>query len=103
MDLEPIRGAIAEGRLTWQQHALQRLAERNLCREDVVQAILGGEVIEDYPQDYPLPSALVLCRAVSGPVHVVVAYDAEDQRAYVITVYVPSEQRFTDDYRRRRS
>jgi hypothetical protein len=103
MDLAPVRHAIVEGRLTWQQHALQRLAERNLCREDVVQSILNGEVIEDYPDDYPLPSALVLCSREGRPVHVVVAWDAEDHRTYIITVYIPNEARFADDCRRRRT
>lgn len=103
MDLAALREAVAEGRLAWQQHALQRLAERNLCREHVVRAILEGELIEDYPDAYPLPSALILHTTPQQSVHAVVAWDEPDRRVYVITVYIPDAGRFGDDYRTRKT
>lgn len=102
-DLPAVVRAIAEGRLTWQQHALQRLTERGIPQEDVLQCIADAQILEEYPDDYPLPSALVLCRREGRPLHVVVAWDAELARAYVITVYIPDSMHFAEDYRTRRT
>ena len=103
MDVASVRAAVTEGRLTWQQHALQRLLERGISRDSVVQAILEGDVIEDYPNDFPLPSALLLHTDEQRPIHAVVAWDEDDRRAYIVTVYIPDARRFEDDLRTRRT
>ena len=76
--------------------------ERGITRAQVCQAILSGEVIEDYPQDRPFPSVLVLAFVGGRPLHVVVALDAAAAYAYVITAYEPGLERFQPDSRTRR-
>lgn len=45
---------------TWQRHALERMMERGISRNTVINVLLAGEVIEDYSDDKPFPSALFL-------------------------------------------
>lgn len=45
--------------------------ERGLSVSDVRQALESGVIIEDYPEDLPYPSRLVLGRVGSRAIHVV--------------------------------
>jgi hypothetical protein len=80
-----------------------RLEEFGPIQEpQVFEAIQAGEVIESYPEDQPYPSVLILGRTLAGrALHVVCAYDEEDDLAVVITVYEPDPARWID-FRRRR-
>ena len=41
-------------------HGQLRLNERNITVDDVINAINNGEIIEQYPEDFPFPSCLIL-------------------------------------------
>ena len=103
LDLVQLRRAIRSSRAEWQRHALERMVERDIRRSDVLEAILSGEEIEDYPIDRPFPSALFLGWIGSRPLHVVVAYDSKNERAYVITAYEPDLLHFEPGFRKRRT
>ena len=90
-------------RLVFRVHAVQRMFERQLSVEDVRQALASGENIEEYPNDRPYPSRLVLGWCESRPLHVVVADNADDGELIVITVYEPDAALWSDDLRRRRT
>ena len=62
----------------------------------------GGEVIADYPDDKPHPSGLLLGFIDGGPVHVVVAKDDRKETCYVVTVYVPDSNLWSNDFRERK-
>ena len=64
---------ISRDQLDLRQHAAQRMLERNISVADVLIALNSGATIEDYPDDTPFPSALVLGFVGAEPVHVVVA------------------------------
>ena len=34
-------------------HARERMAERGISTEDLIGLIINGEIIEDYPDDFP--------------------------------------------------
>lgn len=97
-----IAEAIAAERYQWQAHAVRRALQRGLSDEDVHRAIRSGSIIEAYPEDEPLPSALVLGYNGNVPVHAVVAYDALEHMVFIITVYVPGLEHFEADHRTRR-
>ena len=60
-----------------------------------------GEVIEDYPEDFPFPSCLVFGHATNGSViHVVVGYDME--YLYIVTAYIPDTTKFEEDLKTRK-
>ena len=93
---------IQKSAIEWHRHALERMLERGISRREVTDALLTGEVIEDYPSDHPYPSFLVYGNPGGKPLHVVVAYDQEHEMLYIITAYCPDTLHFLDDYRTRR-
>ena len=69
--------------------------------QEVHEAMSGAEMIEEYPDDTPYPSALLFgMTQANRPLHIVCAYNAGDDQAIVITVYHPDPQRW-EGYRRR--
>ena len=100
-DIEFFRDAVAHGRLRWQLHALERLLERGISRAEVLEAIIQGEIIEQYMDDKPLPSCLI-AHVKAQPLHAVVAIDRDSGFGHVITVYRPNREHFEDDYKTRR-
>jgi hypothetical protein len=77
--------------------------ERQLGVEDVEAVIESGETIEDYPNDKPYPSRLVLGWRGARPVHVVVAHNLSENELIVITVYEPDAGLWEADFRRRKT
>jgi hypothetical protein len=82
-------------------HALRRMFERRVGTADIEDVLARGEVIEDYPGDFPYPSRLMPGWIGSRPLHVVVAEDAEG-RSIVVTVYEPNAANWTVNFRTRR-
>lgn len=76
--------------------------ERCITEEEVESAIASGAIIENYPDDTPYPSALLLGRAGTKTVHVVYADDAAENIRIIITVYEPDPEIWYDDLKTRR-
>jgi hypothetical protein len=66
MDIDLIRQAIIANRLRVTDHADEELAADRLTLDDVLNSIVNGEVIEDYPTDRPLPSCLIYGQSRDG-------------------------------------
>jgi len=97
-----VAAAVAERRVVWRLHALERMLKRSISRADVFSVLADGEMIEEYENDAPFPSALFMGWVGKRPVHVVAALDAT-QTLYVITAYEPDTEHFEGDFRRRRN
>ena len=97
-----MKTAVTRGRLEWQRHALERMMERDISREVVTEVLISGEIVEDYPDDQPYPSVLILGWNRKKPIHVVAAFDPESEWCIVITAYRPDLEHFEPDYRTRR-
>jgi len=81
-------------------HSRRRMAERGIRLRDVMDTVAQGEIIEQYPEDFPL-SCLILGLANSGRLlHVVVSLN--EGHIYLITAYYPSEKEWEPDMRTRR-
>lgn len=102
MDIEFISKLIKENRLQWQRHALERMIERGIARSDVKHVLTKGEIIEDYPDDDPFPSLLVLGFVNEKPLHVVTGIDKDEKWCYIITVYKPDPNHFEPDFKTRK-
>lgn len=89
MNQDEIKIAVEKGRIEWQKHALERMMERGISKDLVKNVLLSGEIIEDYPEDKPYPSALFLGWYNKEPVHVVAAFDYQNSFCFVITAYQP--------------
>ena len=90
-------------RLIFRVHAIQRMFQRGVTVEDVRQVLATGETIENYPDDTPYPSRLVLGWLRSRPLHVVFAENKAMREIIVVTVYEPDPDRWDSDFRRRRT
>jgi len=99
MDLEKLREAIKSGRFEWRKHTLIRLAARNISQDTIIEVIMKGEIIEDYPHNAPFPSCLILGYIGSKPYHVIASFDEALRIAYIITAYEPSLDKFEPDFR----
>jgi len=83
-------------------HCQQRMLERKVSVDDVVQGIENGEIIEQYQEDTPYPSCLVLGTTVDDrTIHIVLSSDGE--YIYLITVYEPSLEKWEKGFKRRRT
>ena len=102
MDHDQLIGAVQQGRIEWSAHALRRMLERGISRESVKHALCTGEVIEDYPDDAPFPSALYMGIFQAQPLHVVAAYNGHSKKMFIITAYWPDEVHFSPDFKTRR-
>lgn len=69
---------------------------------EVADALSSGQVIEQYPNDLPYPSRLVLHFVGPRPVHVVAADIPTGTETVVITVYEPDPERWDPGFRVRR-
>ena len=91
-------------KVLWSRHAVQRLRQADLRRQQVEQSLADAEVIEEYPvQTRPLPDCLVLAFiAQQTPIHAVVALDVPSDRILLVTVYRPTRERWQDDWKTRK-
>jgi len=85
----------------WTSHILERMFRRGIIVDDVVSALTTGEIIEQYPTDYPFPSCLVLGHTKAGEaLHIVCG--SNEAELWLITAYIPSPADWTEDFRQRR-
>lgn len=101
MTIENIKRLIEERKIKWTTHCVEKLGERDISIADVEECIANGEIIEDYPNDYPCPSCLIYgCISRGQVLHAVVGSDGNT--AYIITAYYPNTIKFEEDLKTRR-
>ncbi len=87
--IEDIRQKVLEGRFILSVHADNASRLREISDEEIIEAILEGEIIEDYPNDKYGPSCLILGYTELGrPLHVQCTYPTREPLK-VITMYQP--------------
>ena len=101
MTIEQIRGSCNNGKIEVTGHMLQCLAQRHISFAEVKEVIMNGEIIEDYPDDFPYPSCLVFGYTVKRRViHTVVGIG--DSKLWLITAYEPDPEQWSEDFRVRK-
>ena len=82
-------------------HVAQRYRQRGIKAKDVRSAVENGEIIEQYPDDSPFPSCLILGMDGNGKaIHVCMS--DEGSASKVITAYYPDAEKWEDDFKTRR-
>ena len=100
MDILDIQKAVRDGNIFFTDHAVRQMAKRNIDDVEVGEAILSGEIIEEYPEDKYSPSCLVYGQTLNERhLHVVCSLPP---RVRVVTVYEPDPEEW-EEYRRRKS
>ena len=90
MDITGIQAHVAAGQFTFTDHALQRMIRRDISDTEVIEAILAGEIIEEYPDDKYSPSCLIYGQTKAGRhIHVQCCLPP---RVKVITTYDPDPE-----------
>ena len=101
MDLETIQEVARQRLLIFTEHAIRQMIKRQITDDEIRDAILSVEIIEDYPDDKYTPSCLVFGRTQTGrPLHV---QCSAPPRVRIVTAYQPDPDEWIDNRQRRRS
>jgi len=94
MIIKGIKDEIKKGEYRFSDHAVKRMLKRAIDRSEVENAIMTGEVIEEYPDDKYSPSCLVYGKTKEGRnLHVQVSLPPS---VVVITTYEPKSTEWID-------
>ena len=101
--LGAIQKKINSEQFEFSKHAVDQSIVRKISVQELREAVVRGEVIEDYPNDKYGPSCLIYGRTASGrPVHVQCSYPSRPL-IKIITVYEPDPTRWQNFKTRRKS
>jgi hypothetical protein len=99
--LSQIQQDLAAGRFEFSRHASRRAVERNISEQEIREAGVKAQAIEDYPGDKYSPSGLLLGFTVAGrPLHLHVPYGDSDL-SRIITLYEPDPNEWIENRTRR--
>ena len=101
MEITDLQKLCENGSIRWTGHILKRLMQRGIFQVSVVQAIRSGEIIEQYPNDYPYPSCLLLGTTEAGEALHIVCGIGEGE-VWLITAYHPDPDEWESDLKTRR-
>ncbi len=94
-----INGKIADFVIEYRIHASKKMFRRDIHEDDVETVLKNGEIIEQYDEDFPLPSLLINGRTSERkPLHVVTAINHTEKIIVIITAYEPDKARWTSDF-----
>ena len=91
-----------EYRLVFRIHALKRMSQRHIDKEEIRQVIETGEDIETYPNALPFPARLVMGWCAGRCLHIVVGDNASAQEIIVISAYEPNPLEWEPDLKTRK-
>lgn len=98
---DDIRLKVADGQYEFSKHAVDQSILRHIIVAELREAILGAEVIENYPDDKYGPSCLLLgFTEARRPLHIQCSYPSRPL-VKVITLYEPDPALWNDFKRRR--
>ncbi|MGN0363362.1 MAG: DUF4258 domain-containing protein [Bilifractor sp.] len=98
--IEQFKNLNAPENMMLTQHSRKRFAERGIKIADIVNAISLGEIIEQYPEDFPVPSCLILGTSGSRKLHIVASI--KDNMIWLITAYIPDADQWDESFRIRK-
>ena len=102
MEITELQKLCENGSIRWTGHILKRLMQRGIFQTSVVQAIHSGEIIEQYSDDYPYPSCLLLGTTEAGEALHIVCGIGEGE-VWLITTYHPDPDEWESDLKTRRA
>jgi hypothetical protein len=94
-----IKALIAGGRYRYSDHARGRLLDRDVTPAELAEAILGSQLLENYPTYFTGPACLLYGDTAAGrPLHIVCSTTLPE--VVIITVYEPSPPKWLTPTRR---
>ncbi len=87
--------------LHFSRHAFERMFQRGIEPSAVARIVAEAEIVIEYPDDKPCPSALLLGFNGKQAIHAVVAKSAEGE-CHLVTIYWPDPDVWDETFKRRR-
>ena len=101
IEIKTLQSYYTEDKVLMTQHSSERCRQRGIKIKDIRHAIMDGEIIEQYPDDYPFPSCLILGKTSDGKlIHVVMSDEGKMSR--IITAYYPDPEKWNADFKIRK-
>lgn len=79
------------------------MLERGIAKNEVVETLKHGEIIEEYKDDFRYPSCLMFKIINGTPLHIIVAHNASENMEIIVTVYIPDSVNFEPDFKIRKN
>lgn len=101
IDIKTLQSYYEQDKVFMTQHSSERCRMRGIKKKELFHAVISGEIIEQYPEDYPFPSCLIFGYTEDNRIiHVVMSDEGNSSR--IITVYYPSDSKWESDYKTRK-
>lgn len=101
IDILVLRKYYQDNMVIVSEHAAERFRQRNIKAREIRQAVFNGEIIEQYPDDFPFPSCLILGKTTYGQyIHIVMSDEGSMSR--IITAYYPDKDKWNNDFKTRK-
>lgn len=101
IDIINLRSYFENDEVLISDHVAMRFRQRGLKVKNIRFAVNNGEIIEQYPDDYPFPSCLILGKTIDGKyIHVVMSDEGKMSR--IITAYYPDPNKWDDQLKVRK-
>ena len=101
MDILKIKKLCRTESIEFSRHVSDRMFQRKIIADEIIEAILNGQIIEEYPDDYPHPSCLILGVTIQERLlHIVVG--VTDTKLWIITVYEPNPNKWINNFTKRK-
>ena len=88
-------------KITYSEHAFTQMFKRKISFDEVEEVLKTGETIEEYPDDKPFPSKLLLAFLAKRPLHVVSAFEEKEKNCIIVTAYEPEAELWTNNFKTR--
>lgn len=88
--------------LQFSRHAFERMFQRGIEPSAVARIVAEAELVIEYPDDKPFPSALLLGFHDAQAIHVVVARSTEGD-CHLVTIYWPDPAIWDETFKQRRT
>lgn len=103
LDLAAIRIQVQDGNYAVRSHAMQHAVKEGSSVRDMVQVVLHGLLVEEYPQrQRGLLCADISVEEVVVPLHVVCEHRSPGAAVDFVTAYIPADEEWETPTRRRR-
>ena len=101
IDIINLRSYFENDEVLISDHVAMRFRQKGLKVKNIRFVVNNGEIIEQYPDDYPFPSCLILGKTIDGKyIHVVMS--DEGKMSKVITAYYPDPNKWDDQLKVRK-
>ena len=92
MDIAVIKAKVRANEFLFSDHAVEEAAEETIDIIEIKNAILNGEILEQYADTGRGESCLILGFVNQRPIHAVCGWRRE--KVVIITVYIPKPPKF---------